>query len=88
MILAVLLLSCVADAYTTAALLKRGGKEVNAAWLVGEHPSPTVCWLAFGILPALIGTACLLKAPATWPAFAALAALKLYFSVRNHKLMR
>lgn len=53
--LAILALACLADAYSTNAVLKRGGYEKGAAWLVGKHPKPATVWLVIGAMPIACG---------------------------------
>lgn len=81
-------LACAADAYTTDHLIKRGGHEKIAAWLVGEYPSTGECWAVFFGLPVTVVAWGLQVAPAVWPLALVLAALRGYFAVRNHGLAR
>lgn len=81
-------LACAADAHTTNRLIKRGGHEKVAAWLVGKYPSTLTCWLTFFVLPVGVVAWGLQVAPAVWPLAIVLALLRAYFAIRNHGLSR
>lgn len=64
--LIVFALAAAADARSTDLVIRRGGREGWAAWLIGKHPSRTRCWLALFVAPTSAMAALLYADPGFW----------------------
>lgn len=80
--------ACALDAATTVALLRRGGREVVSAWAIGARPSALQVWGWVFAFPVLAVAAVLHVAADTWLLAHLVAAVRLGFAVRNHRLRR
>ena len=81
-----LLLACLADAYSTNALLDRGGYEKNLARIIGMYPDPLMVWLVVGIVPVIAGGLLLVWVPEAWWMLLFVAAWRTVQVYRNNRL--
>lgn len=86
--LLVLTISCALDATSTVALIKRGGREAMSAWAIGAHPKPAAVWAWVFAFPVAVVALVLRWTPDAWPVALGVTAVRLWFAVRNHRLMR
>lgn len=86
--LAVVVLACALDAGSTVALIRRGGREALSAWAIGTHPKPAAVWAWVLAFPVAVVALVLWWVPDAWPVAHAVAAVRIYFAARNHRLMR
>ena len=64
--LIVFALAAAADARSTDLVIRRGGREGWAAWLIGKHPSRARCWLTLFVVPTAAMAALLYADPGFW----------------------
>lgn len=84
----VVIVACALDALSTIALIRRGGREAVSAWVIGGHPTPRAVWAWVFAFPVAVTALVLHWAPDVWLLAHVVAAIRLFFAARNHRLMR
>lgn len=86
--LIVFALAAAADARSTDLVIRRGGREGWAAWLIGKHPSRARCWLTLFVVPTAAMALLLRTNPSLWWIPAIYALIRFVVARRNWGLVR